>query len=787
MISLLLACAQPEDWTPRTLPPVANPFGPGDPLHAPQPHRSNPQEIGVVGRRAFVSLPGSADQPDHRVAVVDLDILAVIATVEVGSNPVGLAVRPAAAGRGEEVVVLNRFSNWMSVIDAATLRVRDVPTDFYATEGAFSPDGRELWITNRWRDAVIVQDLDGDEGIGEVRIPVGANPRDIAFSDDGTRVAVGNVTGLTVSLLDADTRDEVRRIDVGAPPNGLAFAGGWLVVATTSASTHNPPLDGPDGNGDGLPGDGTPNVNFQDMQNELVVYDASTGEQAWRYTSDSICCRDFRDVDPADTARHGDLLPPVDTWIVGGALPEQLVADGTDVWVTYSASNQLQRFTLDPVDGSLSPGEVRDTGLNPHGLAIDGDRVLVANRLAETLGVYGGARDAEVRLGAPGFPSTDAEIGELFNSVTAPFTVDGDQACVQCHREGGNIDKAVGMPLARHPGMNRRMVMAYRGAVDTRPWFFETAMDETNFRAVINEFARVENFCCEDYTLFPDGAPADCVTNPPPECDTAPNAGSADGFEAARGASPEHPRPTAAVTRDAFFEAAAARMIGRTTTFGDSVYYEDPVTGTRAPLTLNLEGITRALGVFLLTDTQLLPNPNDPSAASARRGRALFESTSVGCATCHPAPTFALSTDNNPAGLPLQLAPVVTPDRDVDGTNIDLLSDGFLATFPDADQDTCDAVCGAGACDEDRFACDDLLDVRLGVTTLRGLWDRAPHMLHDGRANGLREVLCTPGHPALLAGETGFNERDGTPNTHGSTSQLSPAEIADLIAYLETL
>ncbi|MDP2305682.1 MAG: YncE family protein [Pseudomonadota bacterium] len=780
MIGLLFACAQDDAWAPRTLTPYPNPFGPDDALWAPQPHRSNPQEIAVVGRRAFVSLSGSADQPDHRVAVVDLDTLAVVAHVEVGSNPIGLAVR------GGEVVVFNRFSNWMSVIDAATLEVRALPTDFYAMEGAFSPDGGELWITNRWRDAVIVAEMDGDEVVREERLAVGANPRDIAFSDDGARVAVANLTGLTVSLFDAPTRNEVRRIAVGAPPNGLAFAGDWLLVATTSASTHHLPFDGPDGDGDGLPGDGTPNVNFQDMQNELVVYDAATGEQAWRYTSDSICCRDFRDVDPDDAARHGDLLPPSDTWIVGGALPEQIVVDGNDVWVGYSGSDQLQRFTLDPVTGALAPGEVRNTGLAPHGLAIDGDRVLVAHRLGETLGIYGETA-VEVLVGDPGFPATDAEIGELFNSVTAPFTVDGDQACVQCHRDGGNIDKAVGMPLARHPGINRRMVMAYRGAVDTRPWFFETAMDETNFRAVINEFARVENFCCEDYTLFPDGAPADCVSNPPPECDTEPNAGSVDGFAAARGTGLEHARPTAAVTRDAFFEAAAARIIGRTTTFGDGVYYEDPVTGARAPLSLNLEGITRALGVFLLTDTQLLPNPNDPDSAAARRGRALFESTSVGCATCHPSPTFALATDTNPAGLPLQLAPVVTPDRDAAGINLDLLSDGFLATFPDTDQDTCDAVCGEGACEEDAYACDDLLDVKFGVTTLRGIWDRAPHLLHDGRANGLREVLCTPGHPALLPGETGFNERDGIPNTHGSTSQLTPAEIADLIAYQATL
>lgn len=74
--------------------------------------------------------------------------------------------------------------------------------------------------------------------------------------------------------------------------------------------------------------------------------------------------------------------------------------------------------------------------------------------------------------------------------------------------------------------------------------------------------------------------------------------------------------------------------------------------------------------------------------------------------------------------------------------------------------------------------------VRFQPPTLRGLWDQAPSFLHDGRARTLREALLPPNHPALADGEQGFNERDGFPNTHGNTSQLSDAEVADLIAFL---
>lgn len=796
----VLAGCPPEAITPVPAPLARydNPFGPAEPRWAPQPRREKPQEVVVLGDKAYVSLPGTEDRPGRHVAVVDVRAGRLLRRIEVGESPVGLALHPA----GRWLVVFCRFERAAAVVDTQIDEVvATIPIDPYAIEGAFTPDGRRLFITNRWRDAVAVWDVEATGGGLRVRRrhesgpAVDANPRDVAVSADGRRVAVASLTGLTVSLLDAETLAEVRRIPVGAPVNDVAFAGDWLVVATLSASTHHPPLAGPDTEGDGQPGDGTPNVNFQDLQNEIAVYRAADGEPAHRYTSDSICCRDYRDVDPADTARHGDLLPPRDTWIVGGALPEQLVVQGEAIYVTYSASNEVQRFTVDPRSGALRPGPVWPTaGHNPHGIAAAGPRLVVAHRLSETLGIYDAAtgtlrREVEVGDLAGGrFPATDAEIGELFNSVTAPFTVDGDQSCVHCHREGGNIDKAFSMPLTRYAGLGLRMTMAYRGAADTRPWFFEAAMDESNFKPVINELARVENFCCSDYTLWPEGPPPRCAENPPPGCAEAPNAASADGFAAARDPALFHaPRPTRHVSRDALFLEVAQRLIGRTESFGDGLWFEDPLTGDRAPVPLNFDGMTRALGLFLLTEPRLLPNPNPRDTQAVKRGQALFESPATGCATCHPAPSFAASTQVNPAGVPLRMGPVVTPLRAADGTNLDLFAAGFVTTFPQASMESCEEVCGEALCAADASACDHLRNVRFGVPSLRGLWDRAPRFLHDGRARSLREVLLPPGHAALAPGEIGYNERDGVPDTHGGTSHLTPAQVDDLVEYLLSL
>ncbi len=780
MFVLFMACAE-ESW--RTLTPYDNPMTSDDPLWSPQPHRDKPTEVATANNHAYVALQGQVDEPSCEVADVNLGTGEIVRW-EVGPAPTGIAVHPDGW-----FLATGRYGNWVTQVDPDTGEINRLETDFYAAEIKFTADGTEAWVTNRWKDRVEVWDFDGNERTSVGYLDAGINPRDIDVSD--TRVAVANVTGLSVDLYDRVAREHLASIDLDAPANGLAFAGDWLIVATLSNSRHNLPHEGPDSNSDGEPGDGTPNVNFQDLQSEIAVIDARTGEITHRYTSDTMCCKDFRDIHPEDTALYGDELPPEDTWIVGGALPEQVVVDGDTVWVDYSSSNQLQSFTIDPATGNLSPGEVVQTGHAPHGLAVteSGD-VLVVERLAETLARFRAGQLVErytvgdTRDGA--FPATDAELGELFNNVTGPFTVDGDQSCVMCHREGGNLNKAIGMPLARHAGINSRMVAAYRGAFDTRPWFFEGAMDQTNFRPVINEFARVENFCCEDYTLWPDGAPADCATNPPDECFTETATGSVDAILPSRDTEHRSPWPTEYVTRDAFFLARSIEVMGRDTTFGDAVYLEDPVTLEREPLPLTLEGITRSLGIFLLRRPNLFPNPNDDDTTVVRRGEAIFNDKTTACATCHPAPAFTVSTMYNPDELAMVMPPVVTPMRDEGGTNIDLLSDGFMATFPTAEQDTCTEMCGEEACTDDPFVCDDIMNVRFNPPQLRGTWDRAPRMLHDGRANGLREVLCTPGHPALREGEKGFNERDGVIDTHGGTSHLSADDIDALIAFIES-
>lgn len=808
-----------------TLVPDPNPIGPSDPLFSPTPHRERPRAMCASkdGAKAWVMLGGTEDDPGDSIAVVDLASERVTSRVLLAPSPWDCALDPSS----RYLVVLLRTSDHAIVLDARTdEEVARVAVPYYTEHAAFRPDGKRVYLANRWKDSVLWWDVDLDGGFDvratsydgalmddDMGTPVTDNPTTMAFSSDGARLFVGSATGCSISVLDGATGalvdadgdpatttvgapKGVSFIDLHSPVGGLAVSGRHLFVADMGKGLGAQPALGLDLDEDGHPGDGTANQSFQDSQNEIGVFDTDTLEELHRYTSDTICCMDFRDVDPEHPEKGRGLpdadkwepdvvsyLPPRSRWIVAGALPEAMAVQGDTLWVAFSASNEVQGFAIG-ADGALSPlekaGGLFRTGYNPKAIAVAGSRVVTVDRLGESLTLFDpavdrpGSGEQHVVVGdvaAGPFPQTDAELGEGINEMTAAFTIDGDQACVQCHRDNGSIARPFVMPLQSSRAWSLRNVMAQRGLYDTRPWFFESAMDETNFFPVLNEFARKENFCCEGSDPFVWGKypkVEDCVASPglagchhvlhcdddpPPECATRPYA------------------RTPFLRRSAFIKDAAKRLFGRDTTFGDALYATQP-DGTRTPLDIDFDGMTRAVGLFMLRTPRLLPNPNRAMhQPTARRGEALFTQPGTGCASCHPLPrttTATLPTAFSPFGMPVRFPPVISPERRPDGTDAMLVTQIFIDTFPQTVQGP--------------------EGLHIGSTPLRGLWDRPrTRLYHDGRARSLREALATPGHPALLPGEIGRNERDGVFDTHGGTSQLDPYQLQDLINYLLTL
>lgn len=808
IVLMLAGCSNASsEFVKQSLSPGDNPFRADNELWAPQPKRDNPLSLLLSpdGTKLYVTLQGDEDSPGDQVAVIDTLTETRISRIQVGTGPTRIRLHPG----GRFAAVTNLYSNYVSIIDLHNDQVAtSIAVPFYTVDIAFTPDGQRAFLSNRWKDSVLRWNLDVEQSFNvtddnysmepadaAMGISVGTNPRDLAISPDGTHLYVASPTATTLSIIDLETEEELRRVELMSPPAGLAVTNDYVFYTHTGRGTHHPPNLGFDTNGNGKPGDSTANVMFQDLQNEIGVLDRD-GDLVHNYGSDSMCCYDYRDVDPdnptkgeglaeldAWPAERVDFLPPKETWIVACALPEQVVMSGKRLFVVCSASNEVQGFDVAD-DGSLSPRQTGDglykTGMNPFGMVVSKDHThgYVSERLGEYITVLdlteGPGAERRILAGmveGGEYPATDAEIGEALNFVTAPLTIDGDMSCAHCHREGGNIAKPLAMPLQADTTWGTRMQMAYRGAADTKPWFMESAMDENNFFPVLNEFGRKENFCCEQmdptiWTHYPslsecsandelDGCNhvLHCKEDPPPEC-------------AARNYGSQY------ATRSEHFLAGAQSLLGQDRSFGDALFEEiigEDGSLSRRGIRLDFSGVSKAIGLFLLTEPRLPPNPNAPlEMPAAARGKILYESLATGCASCHPLPTTTVSVDFNPSSVPLLFPALITPRLVPEtGENADLVNPLFMGAFPLTVQDE------AG--------------VYFGVPQLRGIWDRADRFYHDGRARNLREALATPDHPALHAGETGYNETYGMPDTHGATSHLSPQDLEDLISFLLTL
>lgn len=825
LLSFITQACQDELPVVSALRPDPNPMPMSDPLWSPQPHRDRPRAICVAADRskAWVMLGGVEDAAGSEVAVVNLPSGSVRKRIKLSNSPWSCALDPS----GRWLVVTLRYSDHASVIDAQTdQEATRVAVPYYTEQVAFAADGKRLFLANRWKDSVLWWNLqlgdafevtsknyDGIAAEDAMGTPVSDNPGALALSTDGKRLFVGSVAGCTIAVIDTasgllvDVDNNPTTTTVGAPKGishldfkspvgGMVVIGNHLYLTDMGKGLGAQATSGLDIDEDGKPGDDTANLSFQDQQNEIGVIDTATLKEAFRYTSDTLCCKDFRDVDPAQPEKGLKLpladqwspdvvsaLPPKSAWVVAGALPEAMVASDGNLWIAFAGSNEVQGFTI-AADGSLQPkqlaGQLYQTGYNPKAIAAIGSaRLVTVDRLGEGLTIIDTAKPTgqaerkvvigDVSKGA--FPVTDAELGEGINEMTAVFTIDGDQTCVQCHRDNGAIARPFVMPLQSSRAWSLRNVMAQRGLFDTRPWFFESAMNEDNFFPVLNEFARRENFCCEELDLMVWGKypkisvcqqeptlqgcnhVLHCKTDPPPECATRPYG------------SQEH------LTRAEFIKAGAKKLFGREKSFGDAVFKLDGA-GKKVPVALDFDGITRSLGLFMLRTPRLLPNPNRAlNLPSARRGKELYMDPGVGCNNCHPLPlttTASAPQPFSPFDMPIRFPPVTTPETRPDGSDAMLVNDAFIATFPLTIQTE------AG--------------LHIGATPLRGFWDRPQtRIYHDGRARSLTQALATPGHAILKPNEPGFNERKGSFDTHGGTSQLDRYQLKDLIQFVLTL
>jgi YVTN family beta-propeller protein len=198
-------------------------------------------ERGVVERALPTGQAGShmlAVSPDGRtIYTANIGSGSVTALDASGAKPARTApVAPRTEGialspDGRRIWVGSNQDNTVIVLDAATLAALDtLPAEGLPYRLAVTPDGRRAIASNPMRGAVRIFDTAAMRETALVQIPAGsageqgAGPVGFALAPDGRTAYVALQGRNQVGVLDLSTGTVTRFFDVGAGPDGIAYA-----------------------------------------------------------------------------------------------------------------------------------------------------------------------------------------------------------------------------------------------------------------------------------------------------------------------------------------------------------------------------------------------------------------------------------------------------------------------------------------------------------------------------------------------------------------------------------
>ena len=174
--------------------------------------------------------------PDNKLYVIDLeaDPPALIATVEVGQQPSGMAISQA----GDLALIANRASNSISVVSIdgkEVAHVGEVDVGGQVAAVAIAPDGKRALAAKFPEHKVALLAIDGQTVTYDGQdIPVGLWPYNVAITPDGTLALTadngnagssdGHIDTVSVIDLEAEPPRVVDKVVVGDAPEGFAIS-----------------------------------------------------------------------------------------------------------------------------------------------------------------------------------------------------------------------------------------------------------------------------------------------------------------------------------------------------------------------------------------------------------------------------------------------------------------------------------------------------------------------------------------------------------------------------------
>jgi YVTN family beta-propeller protein len=374
---------------------------------------------------------------------------------------------------GTRLFVLCQGSDEVRVLDAATYAtVKNIPVGHIPRGFSLSHDGTRLFVANTWDDTISVIDTASLAVVATWQ--VGAEPSSVIADHEGRRLFVASRISNDVAVLDARTGAEEKRLAAGRGASYITAS----PDGTRLYATHvypNPPR---------VP---TPGGNRVPPKSEITVIDAARAVVVDRMPLDRIA-HSFHTAFSADgrlgvTAHlHPKNLVPLAHMEHGGAFADTITLFGADVGKPVELPlDELERYAARPFGVAISPDEshiyvscegaesvtvidVRralgfvhthsgdfvqdlsasanyvtariDVGRDPRGMTFtpDGRRLLVANRLDDTLSVIDTRTNrvsATVPLEGPKELSVLRHGEQTF--YTARYSFQGQIGCANCH------------------------------------------------------------------------------------------------------------------------------------------------------------------------------------------------------------------------------------------------------------------------------------------------------------------------------------------------------------------
>jgi len=175
------------------------------------------------------------------VALVTADLESRIVAVELKNGRRVATIRTLPGPRsiqtvGNVAVVAHTGEGALTIIDGGTLAIRRVLRGFSQPRyTAGSPEGRYAYVTDSGFGGLVVVDVVRGRVVGRIRPAFLAH--DVGFAPGGKLVWVTSGERREAAILDRRTGRTVVRMQAGAPPQHVTFAGGRAFVTSGDDGT----------------------------------------------------------------------------------------------------------------------------------------------------------------------------------------------------------------------------------------------------------------------------------------------------------------------------------------------------------------------------------------------------------------------------------------------------------------------------------------------------------------------------------------------------------------------